>query len=151
MASGPLASVAGVGARFTELIVDAADPERLARFWALALGYKLQDPPPGFVTWPDFLTSIGVPESDWNSRSALVDPDGIGSRVFFQRVPESKTAKNRVHLDLASSSLEQQAAIVDRLVAAGATRVDIGQGDVPWAVLADPEGNEFCVLTPRAD
>lgn len=67
----------------------------------------------------------------------------------FVTVPEPKTVKNRVHLDLASTSRADQAAQVERLVGLGATRIDIGQGDVPWVVLADPEGNEFCVLEPR--
>src|SRR3712207_645947 len=83
-----------------QVTIDCADPDRLARFWATALGYKLQDPPPGFASWPEFLTSIGVPEEDWTSRSAIVDPDGAGSRVFFQQVPEPKTTKNRFHLDV---------------------------------------------------
>ncbi len=129
-----------------QVTIDCADPDRLARFWAFALGYKLQDPPPGFATWPDFLTSIGVPEPDWNSRSAIVDPEGAGSRVFFQRVPEPKTAKNRLHLDIAPYAADDQAAEVARLEAAGARRIDIGQGNTPWTVMADPEGNEFCVL-----
>ena len=68
--------------------------------------------------------------------------------LAFLPVPEPKTGKNRVHLDLATESLADQQAEVERLIALGATRVDIGQGDVPWVVLADPEGNEFCVLAP---
>ena len=76
-------------------------------------------------------------------------PDPVALPLVFVPVPEPKTGKNRVHLDLASSSAEDQAAQVRRLLDLGATRVDIGQGDVPWQVLADPEGNEFCVLEPR--
>ena len=137
-----------------QVTIDCADPARLAQFWALALGYTLQDPPPGFATWPDFLTSIGVPESDWSSRSAIVDPEGAGSRVFLQRVPEPKTAKNRFHLDVnvADRSLhgDERRRRVDehvaRLVEAGATRVgemtELGES---WVILRDPEGNEFCV------
>ena len=140
-------------ARF-QVTIDCADPDRLARFWALALDYKVQDPPPGFATWPDFLTSIGVPESDWNSRSAIVDPDGTGSRVFFQRVPEPKTVKNRFHLDVnvADHSVrgDERRRLVDqhisRLVDAGATRVgEMTELGEYWVVMQDPEGNEFCV------
>ena len=72
-----------------------------------------------------------------------------GFDLAFVPVPEPKTGQNRVHLDLASASAEDQAAIVDRLLGLGARHVDIGQGEVPWVVLADPEGNEFCVLSAR--
>ena len=137
-----------------QVTIDCADPDRLARFWALALGYTLQDPPPGFATWPDFLKSIGVPEADWSSRSAIVDPEGVGSRVFFQRVPEPKTTKNRFHLDVnvADHSVrgDERHRLVDehvaRLVDAGATRVgEMTEHGERWVVLQDPEGNEFCV------
>jgi hypothetical protein len=140
--------------RHFQVTIDCADPDRLARFWVLALDYKVQDPPPGFATWPDFLTSIGVPESDWNSRSAIVDPDGTGSRVFFQRVPEPKTVKNRFHLDVnvADHSVrgDERRRLVDehvsRLIDAGATRVgEMTELGEHWVVLQDPEGNEFCV------
>ena len=77
------------------------------------------------------------------------DDPGAIPVLEFVTVPEAKSGKNRVHLDLTSQSADDQAAIVDRLLAAGATRADIGQGDVPWVVLADPEGNELCVLEPR--
>ncbi len=137
------------------ITVDCADPARLASFWAAALGYKIQDPPPGFESWEAFLSSIGVPEDQWNSRNAIVDPDGIRPRIFFQRVPEPKAAKNRLHLDLKVGGgptvpLEQRRARIDaetqRLVAAGATYLrayeELGEY---WTVLQDPEGNEFCV------
>ncbi len=137
-----------------QVTIDCADPDRLARFWATALGYELQDPPPGFASWPEFLTSIEVPEAAWNSRSAIVDPDGAGARVFFQQVPEPKTTKNRFHLDVNVADHAVQGderrrlvdAHVTRLVGAGATRVgemtELGEF---WVVLQDPEGNEFCV------
>jgi hypothetical protein len=83
-----------------QVTFDCADPARVASFWAEALGYKLQDPPEGYASWPDFLTAIGIPETDWNKASAIVDPDGRGPRIYFQRVPESKVVKNRVHLDV---------------------------------------------------
>ena len=112
------------------MVFDAADHRGLARWWSDAVG------------WP-----VGVSDDE---EAALVAPEGSGlSWLVFVSVRDPKRGKNRVHLDLASSSPEDQQATVDRLVAAGARRVDIGQGDVPWVVLADPEGNELCVLEPR--
>src|SRR5256885_15859630 len=84
----------------TQIVCDAVDPDRLARFWAEALHYKRQDPPTGFASWPAWLKAQGIPESEWNSASAVVDPDGSGPRIYFQQVPEGKRVKNRVHLDL---------------------------------------------------
>ncbi|HYF66176.1 MAG TPA: VOC family protein, partial [Herpetosiphonaceae bacterium] len=80
-----------------QVVFDCADPTRLSEFWAATLGYKLQDPPGGAASWEEWLTAQGIPESEWNSASAIVDPDGKGPRIFFQRVPEPKTVKNRVH------------------------------------------------------
>ncbi len=129
--------------RQVQVTFDCADPDRLARFWAEALGYKLQDPPPGFATWPDFLASIGVPEAAWGSRSAIVDPEGAGSRVFFQQVPEPKTAKNRLHPDLGTDNLDAE---TERLLGLGAAFVHRRhEHGVPWTTFTDPEGNEFCV------
>jgi hypothetical protein len=136
-----------------QIVVDCADPAALAAFWATALGYKLQDPPDGFASWPEWLEAQGVPEEQWNSASAVVDPDGDGPRLFLQQVPEPKTAKNRWHLDLNVSGgpsvpLEERqqrvTAEAERLVAAGATLVGFREklGDY-WAAMLDPEGNEF--------
>ncbi len=83
-----------------QVAMDCADPDGLARFWATALGYKLEDPPEGYTSWPKWLTAHSIPEEEWNSASAIVDPDGKGPRLWFQRVPEPKTVKNRVHMDL---------------------------------------------------
>jgi len=80
-----------------QITFDARDPARLARFWAEALGYVRQPLPPGFDTWQQFAERIGLPPDNWDAYDALVDPDGAGSRLFFQRVPEDKIAKNRVH------------------------------------------------------
>ncbi len=135
-----------------QIAFDCADPAKLAAFWAQALpGYQVQPPPPGFDSWEAFLAAQNVPQEEWNSRSALV---GDGPRLFFQRVPEPKTAKNRVHLDLLAGGghrvpLEEQQqrvrAAVERLTALGATfveeKTELG---THWAVLRDPEGNEFC-------
>lgn len=139
-----------------QVVMDCADPDRLARFWAEALHYKLQDPPEGFESWEDFLLQQGVPESEWNSASAVVDPDEKGPRLYFQRVPEGKVVKNRVHLDLnvgpgARAPLEDRQRAVDaeaeRLKGLGATVLRPGgveRGEY-WLVMQDPEGNEFCL------
>ena len=138
-----------------QVVFDCADPDRVAKFWATALGYKLQDPPQGFATWEEFLKAQHIPEELWNSRSAVVDPAGTGPRLFFQQVPEPKTVKNRVHLDINASqgfgvALDQRKkqvnAEVERLIGEGATKLRVGEemGEY-WIVMADPEGNEFCV------
>ena len=135
-----------------QVVIDCADPGALAAFWAQALpGYAIQDPPPGFDTWEAFLTAQGVPESDFNKASAIV---GDGPRVFFQRVPEPKTVKNRLHLDLHAGGgpgvppEEQRTRVraeVERLRSLGAAFVEEREEmGVVWAVLTDPEGNEFC-------
>ena len=128
-----------------QITVDCAEPGRLAAFWASALGYVVQPPPPGYESWPAFLTELGVPESEWDSRSACVDPDGTGPRLFFQRVPEPKAGKNRVHLDV-NVGRDRVDAEVERLVAEGATKLrEHGDMGERWVVMTDPEGNEFCV------
>lgn len=142
-------------ARHWQLVIDCAHPGRLAEFWAEALGYRLQSPPDGFDDWPSFLTSIGIPESDFDSASALVDPDGVGPRIYFQRVPEGKIVKNRLHVDVPVSAgpgtapserAADQETERDRLVALGATEIGPveSQGE-RWIVMQDPEGNEFCI------
>ena len=115
--------------RLYSVVFDANDIRALGRWWADALGWQvvLDDP----------------------DEVEVADPDDRSLSLAFVPVEGSKTVKNRVHLDLASSSLEDQMAIVERLVAAGATRADIGQVDVAWEVLRDPEGNELCVLAPN--
>jgi Glyoxalase-like domain len=138
-----------------QVVFDCADPGRLARFWAEALGYKLDDPPAGYQRWEDWLRDQGIPEERWNDASAVVDPDGAGPRIYFQRVPEPKTVKNRVHLDLDVSGgtsvpierrREQVEAEVERLTGIGATRLRaVEELGVYWVVLHDPEANEFCV------
>ncbi|GAA2190751.1 VOC family protein [Micromonospora lupini] len=143
-------------AREVQVTFDAADPASLAAFWADVLDYELQGPPGDFDSWDAALDAMGVPPERRNDASAVVDPKGAGPRLFFQRVPEGKQAKNRVHLDVRAApgltgddrmaALEAEA---DRLVALGATRLarhepapPLGAGHL---VLADPEGNEFCL------
>ena len=117
-----------------QLVWDANDPDALARFWASALDWVIGDQDDHEVdVWP----------------AGYHYPDPGPVPLVFVPVPEPKTGKNRVHLDLASTSLAHQADLVARVRGLGATPVNIGQGDVPWVVLADPEGNEFCVLEPR--
>jgi len=136
-----------------QVVLDCADPGAQAQFWAAALGYVVQPPPPGHETWPDFLRELGVPEEQWNDRSAVVDPDGLRPRVFLQKVPEPKTVKNRVHLDVqvgAGLGPDERpgrvATEVERLLGLGATHADVGQpDDASFTVMRDPEGNEFCV------
>lgn len=139
-----------------QLVFDTADPGRQARFWAAALGYELQPPPPPFESWEAFLRDQGVPEERWNDASAIVDADGRGPRIYFQRVPEPKIAKNRLHMDLNVSggpgvTLEERkqriGAEVARLKALGATdeRGAMEREGEFWVRMNDPEGNEFCV------
>jgi len=110
--------------------VDAADPQSLARFWSDAIGWRLTYDTPEEC-------AIEPPEGD---------PAEGGPDILFVKVPDDKVVKNRLHFDLRPAD---QAAEVARLLARGATQADIGQGnEVPWVVLADPEGNEFCVLRP---
>ena len=120
--------------RLVHLVIDAADPARLARFWATALSWAVAAEDSGEVdVWPPGFSY----------------PDPAALPLVFVPVTEPKTGKNRVHLDLATESAAHQAAEVERLLTLGAVPAGIGQGDVPWQVLADPEGNEFCMLDPR--
>ena len=150
--------------REVQVTFDAHSPIELSRFWASALGYVLQPPPgrevaPGedvIEAWMEFLEAAGVPEDQRDTASAIVDPDDRGPRVFFQKVPEGKTAKNRVHLDVRAApgltgdermaALESECA---RLVALGATRVERHEPAPPMTlghiVMTDPEGNELCL------
>ena len=143
-------------ARDVQITFDCADPAGLSAFWAEALGYQVQAPPEGFESWEQALEAFGVPPDKRNDASAVIDPDGSGPRLFFQRVPEGKQAKNRVHLDVrAAPGLEGEArmaaleAEAERLVSRGATRIERHEPAPPLAgghiVLADPEGNEFCL------
>lgn len=121
--------------RPVQVNVKALDASAVGRFWAAALGWSAYSP--GVTTY------VGP-------AGGLVWPDPVTVGVDVVPVPEPKTAaKNRVHLDLATTSARHQAELVARLRALGARPAHVGQGDVPWTVLADPEGNEFCVLEPR--
>ena len=124
-----------------QVVIDCGDPARVATFWAGALGYRIQDPLP--------------PGEDPSRAAAVVDPDGVRPRISFQRVSEAKVVKNRVHLDLNVSGgygvpIDERRrridAEVDRVRRLGATVLrPVEQWDEYWVVMADPEGNEFCV------
>lgn len=137
--------------------IDCASPTRVAQFWALALGYAEPPPPEGFETWPDWFRDQGVPEDEWDDGAYLADPDGVGPRLSFLKVPEAKVVKNRVHLDIQigggrATPWEARWPRVEREVArlteAGARVLDIYDmdGRPDHVLMADPEGNEFCVL-----
>jgi hypothetical protein len=124
-----------MAARLVQIAMNARDDSALGRFWAQTLGWTLSSEGPGVTN----LEPAGF---------AYPDPRAV--YVDIIAVPEAKTVQNRVHVDLATTSAAQQADLVARLEDLGATPADVGQGNVPWTVLADPEGNEFCVLEPRS-
>jgi hypothetical protein len=139
-----------------QLVIDCTSPEPLAHFWAEALHYVVATPPAGFDSWDDFYRSIGVPEEELGiGADSIADPNGEGPRIWFQVVPEQKSIKNRIHIDIHASGgrdtplatrrelVEAEAA---RLVGLGATRrhAIVEEGLDHYAVsMADPEGNEF--------
>jgi Glyoxalase-like domain len=127
-----------MASRFTELAIDCTDPGGLARFWCAVLDYEVQNEDEGIVT-------IGSPvmPGDKNRRGP------VPPTLTFAHVPEGKTVKNRLHLDVSPADREQDEE-VRRLLRLGARHADVGQiGNESWVVLADPEGNEFCVLAGR--
>jgi len=115
-----------MGLEWEQVVVDATDPHGLGQWWATALGWEVVDSEDGAL----------------EIRAARDTLPGL----LFLAVVERKPGKNRLHLDLRP---DDQAVEVERLLGLGAQRVDIGQGDVSWVILADPEGNEFCVLSTR--
>ena len=127
-----------MASRFTELAIDCADPSSLARFWCSVLDYEVLDE-------DDELVTIGSPaRPDGKNRTGPVPPT-----LTFARVPEGKTVKNRVHIDVSPADRPQDEE-VRRLLGLGARHADVGQtGEESWVTLADPEGNEFCVLADR--
>ncbi len=119
-----------MGSKFTELVIDADDPERLARFWMAVLGWQ--------------------PTGRYEGPIEIADPRGVSPSVTFVPASEPKTTKNRLHIDVNPVGCDQEQE-VERLIGLGARRIDIGQGEQSWVVLADPEGNEFCVLRSRVE
>ena len=139
--------------RQIQVTFDCAQPERVARFWCEVLGYVVPPPPEGFASWADF--DRALPAEHQGAAFACVDPSGVGPRLFFQRVPEGKVVKNRVHLDVRVgtgltgerrvAALEEECA---RLVELGAVRVNLLTADgfnESCLVMQDVEGNEFCL------
>ncbi|MDJ1642423.1 VOC family protein [Streptomyces pakalii] len=125
--------------KFTELAIDCADPSALARFWCSVLDYEVQGVEEG-----EEVVTIGPPSvPEGKNRPGPVPP-----ALTFARVPEGKTVKNRLHIDVNPTDREQDEE-VERLLALGARRADVGQDGASWVVLTDPEGNEFCVLATR--
>ena len=137
--------------RQVQVTFDCAEPRRVARFWCEVLGYVLPPPPDGFASWDDAERSL--PPEQQGAWSACVDPTGQGPRLFFQRVPEAKAGKNRVHLDVrVGSGLvgDERVAVLEaecaRLVGLGAVRVRLLPADdenESCLVMQDVEGNEF--------
>jgi hypothetical protein len=130
-----------MGSRLTEIVVDCRDPRALAAFWAAALDYHVVRTEEGQVEIAPW------EEEPPDLAEQLRRAPGVPALVFVT-VPEDKTVKNRLHLDLRPVDGSYQAE-VERLLGLGARRADVGQGEVPWVVLADPEGNEFCLLGPH--
>jgi Glyoxalase-like domain len=139
-----------------QLVIDCAEPERLARFWAAALRYEFEPPPAGFATWDEYWRDVGVPEEELGAGAdRIIDPGGAGPRIWFQVVPDPKVVKNRLHLDLCASGgravpMATRRRRVDaearRLTSLGATMVKVldTEGLDHYAVaMHDPEGNEF--------
>jgi hypothetical protein len=139
-----------------QLVIDCTNPDRLARFWAAALGYELAPPPAGFATWNDFYRDRGVPEEDLSDGSDRIsDPDGQGPVIWFHALPDAKVVKNRLHFDLRASGdwmdpFEDRKKRVDaeasRLAGLGATitgALSDGESGHYAVGMKDPEGNEF--------
>ncbi len=139
-----------------QLVIDCSEPEVMVAFWAEALGYVVEPPPMGFATWDDWRRDIGLPEEALGlGADSLVDPDGAGPRIWFQVVPDRKSVKNRLHLDVHASGArsaplatrkERVDAEARRLATLGATIVGElrAEGLDHYAVaMRDPEGNEF--------
>ena len=139
--------------RQIQVTFDCAAPGRLARFWCEVLGYVVPPPEEGFDTWADYEASL--PPEDRDSAFACSDPTGVGPRLYFQRVPEAKVVKNRVHLDVRAGTglvgaerLATLEAESTRLVALGATQVRVlpaDESNESCIVMQDLEGNEFCL------
>src|SRR3954470_23874828 len=140
-----------------QLTIDCADPDRLVAFWGRALGYVPAPTPAGFDSWQAWYRSAGVPEEEIGpGADRLADPAGHGPAIWFQQVPEPKTVKNRLHLDILAGGgrgvpvgerRRRVDAKVGELLAAGAARLrELSSADHYAWVMSDPEGNEFCVV-----
>jgi Glyoxalase-like domain len=138
------------------ITIDCNDATRLAAFWREALGYVDAPVPEGFASWEEWLIRWEVPREEWGDGASLVDPEGVRPSISFLKVPEPKVVKNRLHIDIKAGGRDQPQEIrwpkvaekVRRLLEAGATivREDQVNGVPSHVVMADPEGNEFCVV-----
>lgn len=130
-----------------QITFDCESADVMSRFWSAALHYVEEPPPAGYLSWEDFLRANEIPLPPTGSIGAIVDPENVGPRILFLRVPEKKSVKNRVHLDIrAGRSDEERTKKVEQLTAAGATAVRrVEESGQWWMVMTDPEGNEFCV------
>jgi Glyoxalase-like domain len=134
-----------------QIAIDCADPHALVRFWAAVAGFEVEDNSAGVAQMIDagYASREDAVEVDgklqWATAAACRDPDGKRPRLLFQQVPEPKTVKDRIHLDLHFGE-DVRAAEVERILALGGTKLwDGQQGPQTWVTMADPEGNEFCV------
>ena len=142
-----------------QLTIDCRDPARQVAFWQPLLGYRVPEPPPPHRTWRDWYLSLGIPaeEIEGDGADRLVPPDGSGVAIWFQPVPEEKSGKNRLHLDLRVSPgravpRSERRAAIEIAVSDVRTRggrllrwTEDDAADHVAAVMADPEGNEFCL------
>ena len=135
-----------------QLTIDCADPQGLAQFWMTALRYVPEPPPRGHGSWESWLAAMGVPESEWNDGASISDPEGVGPKLYFQKVPEPKTVKNRLHLDLDIAVASDPIAVRVADVEAESARLERAGATVLWRVsdhdhfhvtMRDPEGNEL--------
>ena len=147
-------------ARRIQITVDCADPDLLCAFWSRVLGYQIQGPPQGFENWTEYWLEQGIPADELGhdiGNDRISDPAGVGPAFWFQQVPEPKTVKNRIHLDISASGgapmplpvrRQRVDAEVERLLGLGASRnrvLSVDGVDHYGVVMQDPEGNEFCV------
>jgi len=135
-----------------QLTIDCADPQALARFWMTALHYVPEPPPGGHESWDSWLAAMGVPESEWNDGASISDPESVGPKLYFQKVPEPKTMKNRLHMDLDIAVVSDPVAVRVADIEAEAARLELAGAAVLQRVsdhghfhvgMRDPEGNEF--------
>ena len=128
------------------ITIDCADPPRLAEFWRTMLEYREEPAPAGFATWAEYDGAHGVTAEQAGAGATIVDPQGITPRIYFQRVPESKQVKNRVHLDIPAGGAAERKALSDAVAKLGGAFLRSSENpNDPFLVMADPEGNEFCL------
>ncbi len=134
-----------MGRRFG-ITIDCIDPLRLARFWRQLLDYVDDPPPPGYDSWAEYDKANGVSDEQASGGATILDPDGVGPRIYFQRVPERKSVKNRVHLDVPAGNEHTRDELRRTIEGWGGAFVrNSADPEDPFVVMTDPEGNEFCL------